>query len=164
MINRNRHPIRYPGYDYSSSGWYFVTICTYKREHLFGEIVRARRDAPQYMESNAAAVVVGDVWRSLPDHHPVILDAFQIMPNHIHFIIQIIQIQGRSRPTPTLGWIIGIFKSECAKQIHKLSNVIVWQRNYYERIIRNEKELNNTRRYIIENPANWDTDTENITA
>lgn len=113
------------------------------------------------------------------------LDTFQIMPNHIHGIIVMPFVgatrgspcehrgspsnmprgtshqQGGSRPAPTLGIIIGLFKSECTKQIrHHCNDPLfqLWQRNYYEHIIRNEQEYNHISRYIISNPANWDHD------
>jgi len=121
----NRQSIRLPGYDYSTPGLYFVTICTQNRENIFGEIVGATRGSPAHIKINIIGKIIENVWQSLPNHHPVILDAFQIMPNHVHFIIGIGNsggsrrvIAGGSRPAPTLGTIIGLFKSECTKQIH----------------------------------------------
>ena len=153
----NRHTIRLRGYDYAQSGYYFVTICTQNREFIFGDIVGATRgspismtrgspvhtvrDAPAYMKLNTMGKIVENIWNTLPDHHPVMLDTFQIMPNHIHFIIQIIDAGGSrpidaggsrsndvgasplnaggSRPAPTtLGTVVGSFKSACSKQIN----------------------------------------------
>jgi len=168
-MNKNRHSIRLKNYDYSKSGLYFVTICTENRECLFGEIVGARRDSPETIECdrpdlmilNQYGKIIENVWKSLPDHHSVELDEFQIMPDHIHFILHIIfnaqqNHMGASRRAPTtLGFIVGIFKTECTKQINKLRNMPsqkIFQRNYYERIIRTENDLNKIREYIKLNP------------
>lgn len=164
-MNKQRHSIRLKNYDYSQSGLYFTTICTQNRLCIFGDIVGARRDAPihpTHMELNEMGKIVANMWESLPKHHPVELDAFQIMPNHVHFIIQIVD-SGGSRPAPTtLGTIIGLFKSECTKQIHIGSPKIdVWQRNYYEHIIRTENDLNKIREYINNNPSMWNRDRNN---
>lgn len=154
----HRHSIRLKKYDYSNQGLYFVTICTQNRKYLFWNfVVGATRGSPFNK-------IVNYTWKSLPDHHPVILDEFVIMPNHIHFIIYIMD-KGGSRPAPTLGTIIGLFKSECTKKIRQLINnsqFIIWQRNYHEHIIRKEFELNRIRQYIRDNPKNWDEDENNL--
>jgi len=169
-----RKPIRLKNYDYSNNGYYFITICTQNRKCLFGNIVGVGRDRPiQKMILNNVGKIVQNTWQSLPNHHSVELDTFQIMPNHIHFVIQIVGATrgspasiktGGSRPAPTLGTIIGLFKSECTKQIRRQSknpNIIVWQRNYHEHIIRNEKSLNKIRKYIKTNPLMWNRDRNN---
>jgi len=162
-----RKSIRLKHHDYSSAGWYYVTICTKNQECAFGHItapvvvVGATRGSPAMMPNQYGAIVE-NVWKSLPDHHPVELDAFQLMPNHVHFIIV---LTGGSRPTPTeLGTIVGLFKSECTKQIRRVSgnpHFIVWQRNYYENIIRTEEDLNKIKKYIRNNPQTWNRDRNN---
>lgn len=157
-----RKSIRLPGYDYSQSGWYFITICSYKHECIFGEIVDGE------MKLNEWGSIIHDIWKSLPNHHPVELDAFQIMPNHVHFILLISSVgRGIARNAPTFGdvtagslsCIIRSFKSECSKQIHFLfPNIHIWQRNYFEHIIRDDGDLNRIREYIIDNPMNWEID------
>jgi REP element-mobilizing transposase RayT len=124
------------------------------------------------MVLNTCGTIVQNVLESLPDHHPVILDENQILPNHVHFVLGISSPRkGVARYAPTLGIItagslpsiVRSFKSECSKLIHvESSNIRVWQRNYYEHIIRNEKELNQIRQYIQDNPMNWEKDEENI--
>lgn len=88
-----RKQIRLKRYDYSEAGYYFVTICTQNREFLFGSIVGVGRDRPDNakpeMILNEMGKIVKSVWQSLPKHHPVELDQFQIMPNHVHMIIVI---------------------------------------------------------------------------
>jgi len=158
----HRRSIRLKDYDYASDGWYFVTICVQDRHELFGKIVGATRGSPSRMISNKYGKIIENIWQTLPDHHPIKLDIFQIMPNHIHFII--VLEEGGSRPAPTLGTIIGLFKSECTKRMRQTIqylNQIVWQRNYYEHIIRNQKSLNRIRNYIRNNPQNWEFDRNN---
>ncbi|KKQ23515.1 MAG: hypothetical protein US38_C0014G0002 [Candidatus Roizmanbacteria bacterium GW2011_GWC1_37_12] len=179
-MNKNRQSIRLKNYDYSKSGLYFVTICTENRECLLGEIVvgvgrdrpsSIKCDRPVSMILNQYGKIIENVWISLPKHHPVELDTFQIMPNHVHFILHIVSgarpmITGASRraPTGTLGFVVGMFKTECTKQINKLQNTPgqkIFQRNYYEHIIRTENDLNKIREYIINNPTMWDRDRNN---
>ena len=177
-MNTNRHSIRLKKYDYSQNGFYFVTICTQNRENMFGKIVGARRDAPTsivgdtptHIELNQYGKIIAEVGKSLPDHHPIELDAFQIMPNHIHCIMHIVShtscntVMGASRRAPTLGWIIGIFKTQCTARINAVRNTPGWrifQRNYYEHIIRNEEEYRKTIEYIQNNPNRWDEDRNN---
>jgi len=140
-----------------------VTICTQERENLFGEVINhvgARHASPAYMKLNVYGTIITSVWRQIPKHYYVDLDIFQIMPDHIHFVIYINNHTGEAclAPTNTLGSIIGSFKSECTKQIRTAMNnpkFIVWQRNYYEHIIRDEDDLNRIRYYIEQNPKNW---------
>ena len=133
-----------------------MTICVKNRELLFNnsEIKSATRDC----------------WLAIPEHYPnVMIDEFIIMPNHIHGIIivgaQLIASnanQGVINHTPTLRQIIRSFKAASTYSIRKNGHeYFAWQRNYYEHIIRNETDLNNIRKYIIDNPINWDKDENN---
>ncbi len=142
-----------------------MTICSYQWQEIFGEIaVGATRGSP-VMALNKYGEIVRNIWHTIPDHHPVALDAFQMMPNHIHFIIQLLgNRSGGSRPAPTLGIVVGLFKSECTKQIRRAmgdANKIIWQRNYYEHIIKTEESLNQTREYIVKNLISWEFDCNN---
>ena len=174
---QNRRSIRLKEYDYSQSGAYFVTVCTNNRECLFGEIVDGE------MVLNDAGRIVQAVWNSIPKHFDrVELDQFVITPNHIHGIITLNsenvgagfphpttfphpnENEGRGNRAPTLGTIVAFFKYQTTKRINELHETPgqkLWQRNYYERVIRNENELNDVRQYIVDNPAKWDTDEEN---
>jgi putative transposase len=164
----HRRSIRLPDYDYSQPGAYFITIVTRGRECLFGEIKEGE------MQLRNAGQIVWDVWNSLPARYPQIgLSTAQVMPNHFHGIINI-------HPTPvpvraihesplqerrhmTLPLVVGYFKMNTAKRINKIlgsEGVPVWQRNYYEHIIRNEAEYNRIHVYIESNPANWVMDDE----
>ncbi|PJB88198.1 transposase [Candidatus Roizmanbacteria bacterium CG_4_9_14_0_8_um_filter_34_12] len=161
---KHRKSIRLKNYDYSQSGLYFVTICTQNRECIFGNIINNNvgvgRDRPISMILNQYGKIIENVWESLPNHHSVELDVFQIMPNHVHFILHIVLGASRRAPT-TLGFIVGMFKTECTKQINKLRNTPgqkIFQRNYYEHIIQNENELIKIRQYIKTNPLFWNQD------
>lgn len=165
-----RRSIRLKEYDYSHDGSYFVTICTQDRKCLFGEIivdlVGATRGSPANMILNHNGHIVDEMFDTLPTHHDVEVIESQIMPNHVHFLICLSggsrpSASGGSRPAPTLGNIVGLFKSECTKQIRRLPNNLnlrVWQRNYYEHIVRDEGDLIRIQEYIQNNPINWEQD------
>jgi putative transposase len=232
-----RRSIRLKGYDYSQAGVYFVTICTQGRACLFGEVIDGE------MRLNDAGRMVVAEWERLPVSFPnVVLDAFVVMPNHIHGIVILTDpaddatdgataigatISGAttggaatggattrvapttagddatpvgaglvpalstmarndatpvgaglvpapsvpvpSTPAPTLGDVIGAFKSRVTVEYIRGVKTFgwtpfdrrLWQRNYYEHIIRNEETLNCIRRYIAENPIRWAFDREN---
>jgi putative transposase len=169
--NHHRRSIRLKGYDYTQSGAYFVTLCTYQREEIFGTVVEGE------MRLNPFGEIVREEWlktaqiRSNVELHE---DEFVIMPNHIHGIIWIVEspsVGATRRVAPTneprtlvsgsLGAILGQFKSITAKRINVLRGmrgVTVWQRNYYEHIVRNEDELKNFWNYIDINPLRWQED------
>ncbi len=153
-ILHNRHPLRLKDYDYSQPGAYFVTICTWHRDLVFGSIF----DGKLILNDNGRAVE--KAWLDLSRHyHNVMVDEFIVMPDHFHgilFLIETLQekVQGLSE-------IIRGFKSRSARQINLIrdaNGVPVWQRGYYDRIIRNSTELDLVRRYIIDNPSQWEID------
>jgi REP element-mobilizing transposase RayT len=160
----NRKSIRLKEYDYSQAGFYFITICAYNREHLFGQI----NDG--IMVLNELGSIVEDWLKNIKIKYPNCeLDYYCIMPNHIHFILKINDtIDSSSRggvapplPKPKLGNIIGFTKYQSTKQINilrKTPGIPIGQRNYYEHIIQNEEELFDIRNYIVDNPLNWDED------
>ena len=169
---RQRRSIRLPDYDYSQPGAYFVTICTFRRALLFEEF-------PQYGE------LVLETWQDLPNHYPcVALDAFVVMPNHVHGIIflegdgpvgagfdPVVDVGAGFKPAPTKGTkrhglpeIVRAFKTFSARRINALKGtpgVPVWQRSYYEHVVRTDEELDRIREYIVNNPLRWEYDREN---
>jgi putative transposase len=168
----HRHSIRLKGYDYSQAGAYFVTIVAWQRECLFGEVVNGE------MQLNELGKIVRDEWeKSAEIRLEVELGAYVVMPNHFHGIVIIkymgatnVGATGRSPlpprgPAPkSLGALLAGFKSSVTKRINVLRNtpgIPVWQRNYYERIIRNELEMEKIWAYIESNPARWEEDDEN---
>ena len=166
-----RKNLRLKGYDYSSPNVYFITICSFDRKNLFGHIFNG------VMRLNENGNIVRNEWlRTTIARDNVKLDKFVIMPNHIHGIVIIngkssrgvLQYAPTNRlrsPSQTIGAIIRGFKSTTTKQINilrKTPKKPIWQRNYYEHIIRNEKDLNEICEYIINNPQKWDLDKENL--
>ena len=164
-----RSSLRLKGYDYSYPGAYFVTICTDQRICYFGNIVDG------IMISFPIIDVVREIWLDIPKiFRCVDLDAFIIMPNHIHGIVIIrkelmnqISSEGKSwismkNSNHTLGKIIRYFKAKSARIIHDSGFPrFDWQRNYFEHVVRSPRELNTIREYIINNPIRWTLDREN---
>ena len=177
----HRRSIRLRGYDYSQPGAYFITICTHDRDCLFGDVIDGVMDLTPYGR------IVSDEWhRTEMVRSNVVLDAFVVMPNHVHGIIWIVEFNddhgdglqrrrgvlqyaptpttgpsGLQSPSQTVGAIVRGFKGAVTKRINHhrgTPGVPVWQRGYYEHIIRNERALNRIRRYIIENPLHWPND------
>lgn len=220
----HRRSIRLRGYDYTRPGVYFITICTHDRRRLFGDIANGR------MRLNDAGVAADTVWRAIPTHFPhVRLDAFVVMPNHVHGVVVIttpgipggrvgathaspLQCHAPSDPThapfeptdasprptdasparptssapvwrrapphshgdpipprataratgPTpcsVGAIVGAYKSAVSRRINQLRDTPgapIWQRDYYERIVRDDDALRRIRAYIEANPRRWD--------
>ena len=202
----HRRSIRLKEYDYGQPGAYFVTICIHRHVCLFGEVVEGQ------MHLNEYGRIVYQQWKSLPRHFPnVLLDAFVVMPNHMHGLIvitsrcenryaggvgdgtgkgeasatratQVLEAKSKmdaavvpdvsdasplqvARPMGThsgsLGAIIQNFKSTATRKINRrrgTPGAPLWQRGYYEHIIRNERALNCIRQYIVENPLRWNFD------
>ncbi len=168
----SRKSIRLKGYDYSQTGAYFVTVCAQNHLFLFGF------NAEEKMLLNDAGKFANKCWLEIPEHFPhVTLDEFIVMPNHIHGIIIIDTMDnvGVQNFEPlhkqnkyqqiipkSIGSIIRGFKIGVTKWFRTNTNIYnVWQRNYYEHIIRNEDGLNRIREYNINNPIQWQYDREN---
>ena len=192
----HRRSIRLPGYEYSRPGAYFITVCTRGRQCILGDVVDGE------MSLNKAGRAVRAAWRDLPNHYPHIeLDAFVVMPNHVHAIIVLVDETAHADvgagfasnateggpETPSyrpgnsayerkpahshdhvrrhgLPEIVRGFKTFVARCINRTRGTPgrpVWQRNYYEHIIRNDREWNAVRLYIRDNPQHWDLDREN---
>ncbi|MFB9863797.1 transposase [Rufibacter immobilis] len=181
-LQHHRRSIRLRGFDYRQAGFYFITLCTQGKEYLFGRIIESK------MVLNAAGKMVEKEWIALPMRFPNIkLHDYIIMPNHFHGIIEIVgatlvvaqnavemaaaneqakdslPAQGQPQGLPLL---ISAFKSiSTLKYTHGVTtqnwppfNQRLWQRNYWERIIRDEKEYHHLADYIQNNPLNWKTD------
>jgi len=160
--------IRLKEYDYTNPNWYYVTICSHNKKFLLGEINKGK------MKLNDFGKVINNFWNEIPDHFPnVELDYYVIMPDHIHGIIIINERNNKTvveaqHAAPlqennkiksgSLGVIVRSFKSASSRQINLNRNekIKIWQPNYYEHIVRNEKELYCIRKYIEENPLKWE--------
>jgi putative transposase len=166
----HRRSNRLRGYDYSIAGAYFVTICIQNRKCLLGNIVKGE------MRLNDFGKIVSDQWVKTADiNNNIELDEWVVMPNHFHGIVIFTHTVGAIHESPlqmtikqrrnmALPKLIGRFKMLTAKNINQLCRTPgspIWQRNYYEHIVRDEIGLNRIRQYINENPARWDEDTEN---
>ena len=179
----HRRSIRLKGYDYSQPGGYYVTIVTQHRSCLFGDVVDGE------MVLNTWGRVVEYHWQRLPHHfNHIRLDVFQIMPNHLHGIIFIMELVGAKhsventlkiqeksienasplRPHGThpgsLGAIMQNYQLITTRKINRIRKTPgkkLWQRNYWEHIIRDEHDLNRIREYIMNNPLQWELDDEN---
>jgi REP element-mobilizing transposase RayT len=160
----HRRSIRLKGYDYSKNGAYFVTLCSRNRESIFGDIGDGE------IRLNECGKIIETTWAWIGKRYPFLeLLDYIIMPNHFHGIVLIDRSRGGSRTAPTagnkpLGRILGAFKTRSTKLVNEFRispGVPIWQRNYYERIIRNEFELDRISDYIVFNPANWIEDENN---
>lgn len=171
-LYKNKYRIestRLPNWDYSGSGSYFVTICTRDRQHFLSDIVGGIVNLSKMGE------IAAEEWQKTPKIRPnVTLDAWVIMPNHIHGIITIqnpvpvetprrdVSSTNKSQLKPnSLGSIIGQFKSVCTKRIWADGfQDFAWQPRFHDRIIRDETALNRVRQYILNNPKNWHKDSQ----
>jgi len=158
MERWRRRSIRLPSHDYRSSGWYFVTLCTHERQPLLARPVGAK------LVLTPAGRFVDSAWTEIPHHfRHVSTDAFVVMPDHIHGILVIhgapdCRIKAGFRVAPgSLGAVVRSFKAAASRRINATHPPLgpVWQRNYYEAIIRDQRGLNNVRRYITNNPRVW---------
>jgi REP element-mobilizing transposase RayT len=168
----HRRSIRLPDYDYSQPGAYFITLVTYQRDCLFGSIVQGE------MQLSSMGKVAEDHWHLIPEHFAQVeLGAYVIMPNHVHGIIIIngysnasaFERTGTTMSCPyiarekfgkpvkgSIPTIIRSYKASVTRSIQQGWNASgIWQRNYYEHIIRDEAEYNRIHKYIESNPANW---------
>jgi putative transposase len=177
--DHHRKSPRLPGYDYSQSGTYFVTICTAQRQHLFGKISNSE------MVYSSIGEIALQCWQAIPQHFPLVeLDLFVVMPNHIHGLVFITQdnisnVGTRyisSTPAKTenksgqrangvkpqsVGAIVGTYKAAVTRQYKTLSRErlpTIWQTRYHDHIVRSERGLNQLREYILNNPACWSND------
>ena len=172
----HRRSTRLPGYDYRQPGAYFVTICTRDRVCVLGRI-----DAGEVWLSKKGVIATA-LWMDIPERFPqVYVDTFVVMPNHVHAIIIIeemcrggvtpplhggqtpplFDVDAVGEPMPPLGQIVAYYKYQTTKRINRAlgtPGTPFWQRNYYDHVIRSERELEAIRRYIAENALKWDLD------
>lgn len=168
----HRHSVRLKDYDYSSPGAYFITVVTHKHMCIMGKVISG------VMKTNTLGLIAQECWQQIPDHFPnTFIEPFMLMPNHIHGIITIYE-DDRSTiyraPTtitterfgkPVIGsipTIIRTYKATVSRRARReLGMDKIWQRNYYEHIIRNQDEMEHISAYILNNPQTWSDDPEN---
>ena len=167
-VNRARS-IRLQGFDYAQAGAYFVTICSTEKKCIFGQV---REGA---MLENDLGRIVRSCWVEIPRHFAnVEADAFVVMPNHFHGIVKLVKeprspgssrVEAFSKPVASsVPTIVRTFKAAVTREARRAcgeSRAAIWQKNYFERVIRNDKEYSDTYGYILENPMRWGLDREN---
>lgn len=156
MKLKDRKSLRLTGYDYSKVGYYFVTICVYGRTCLFGNIVDSK------MILNDPGNMIYSALQTMPNQYSNIkLDEFIVMPDHIHAIIEISHDANKMRKSlPEIIRELKMYTTSCYIRGVRENGYIpfvkcLWQRGYYEHIIRNANSLMKIRQYIIDNPINW---------
>jgi putative transposase len=168
FYDRSRRSIRLKGFDYSTNGAYFLTICVRNRECLLGEIQDGKMLLNDYGE------IVRSIWEGLPNQVlDIDLDEYIIMPNHFHAILVIDKSvdsasiyddldvhEAKDRRKMLLPNVVGRFKMLAAKAINQKREIegSFWQRNYYENVIHSEEDLQRVREYIVNNPMQWEMD------
>jgi REP element-mobilizing transposase RayT len=167
---KDKKQYRYRGYDYSQDGFYFVTVCTRNKKNFFGDIKNGK------MDLSDIGLIADRFWQEIPIHFPFcVLYEYIIMPNHLHGIIQIDNGDDNCRNAPrrvptglhplvknSLSSILNHYKGSVKKYCNKNNfEYFAWQPRFYDRIIRNEKELNNIRQYILDNPLKWNLEKNN---
>lgn len=159
-----RKAVRLANYDYAQNGAYFVTICAAEKYPLFGVVRRGdpcgRPPVSPSVQLTPLGQIAQDLLISLDTLCPVSVPCFIVMPNHIHAIL-VLEQQATARVAPTLGQVVGAYKSRVAHQwlaVCKKRGVVmgkIWQRGYYEHVIRNPDDFDQIAAYIQGNPARW---------
>jgi len=171
----SRRSVRLPGFDYSKIGMYFVTVCASERRCIFGEV----RDDETVLSS--IGQIVSACWIEIPHHFPnVKIEAYVVMPNHIHGILTIhsnwkgagsqeklaAPMESFGKPTPrSIPTIVRSFKAAASRHSRESGYVkgeSIWQRGYYEHVLRNTREYVEVTNYILQNPARWADDEDNL--
>jgi REP element-mobilizing transposase RayT len=154
---RRRNSLRYPSFDYASSSTIFVTLCTWKRQRLFGRV------ASGTMHLNPQGEAIADIWRTMEQRHAgFLLDTFIVMPDHLHALVHVNAIPELDSTT-TIGEMIRSFKATTTARWSKgvrletwpTYDTKLWHRNFNDRIVRVDRAIDPIRDYILANPARW---------
>ncbi len=150
-----RKPTRLKGYDYSTPGAYFITICTKDRKELLSKIVGDDAHIGPKNQLSQYGLVCNKYINNINNKYEnVTVDKYVIMPNHIHLIIFLRGTMKASSPTKNIETIIRSFKTMVTKEI----GYSIWQRSYHDHIIRGEKDYHKIWEYIDTNPLKWELD------
>ena len=153
-----RKPTRLENYDYSSYGAYFVTLCTSNREKILSSICRGDPCGRPILKLTTLGEIANKAFDYVENLYDIKFDFRVIMPDHIHFIV-FLDSKATARVAPTIGRIVGAYKFYISNRYRKLGfgnrTNSIWQRNYFEHVIRGEKDLYETRRYIENNPLSY---------
>ena len=155
-----RKRVRLQQFDYSGAGAYFVTVCTQGRRCILSDITVGEGLAPPVCRLTAAGRVVENEILSITERYPNIgIAKYVIMPNHVHMIVQIRSEAGGASPSPTLADVVRVIKSLSTR---KSGLKTLWQRSFYEHVIRNDHDYEETWNYIESNPVKWAEDRYNL--
>ena len=143
-------------YDYGTPNAYFITICTDKRKKLFWKDAGANIDCPQSVPLTKLGILARQSITEIPKHYPMIsVDHFVIMPNHVHLLLQInTDVNGRSMIAPTISTVVRLMKGTVSKQ----AGFSVWQKGFYDHVIRNDNDYRDIWNYTEGNPSKWTED------
>ncbi|WP_130870328.1 transposase [Intestinimonas massiliensis (ex Afouda et al. 2020)] len=153
MAGTDRRPLRLKGYDYAAAGYYFVTVCT-KNRALY--LRRGAHCAPEPLPPLTAAGIAAErALLAIPAHYPgVAVDKYVVMPNHVHMILTLPAHNGRALRAPTVSRIVRGWKEAVTKAL----GTPVWQKSFYDHIIRDENDYLRIWTYLETNPAKWAED------
>ncbi|MBQ8769354.1 MAG: transposase [Oscillospiraceae bacterium] len=158
MERPERKPNRLQDYDYSQNGAYFVTICTQERRRILSYIVGDGFPVPK-----PTGIIAEKYVLQIPKKYPsVSIDRYIIMPDHIHILLRL--DGGTGDPSPTIGTVIGWYKYQVTKEYHLKINTAeekLFQRSYYDHIIRNQRDYDEIWEYIENNPLKWALENKN---
>ena len=155
---------RLHGYDYSEARCYFITICTYNRMESLSRICRGDPRGRPQVQLTALGQIADAAFLSVQNLYGVSFDKSVMMPNHVHFILNMAVERATARVAPTVGQVVGAYKSIIAREWIALCSREglrankIWQRNYYDHIIRKEQDYREIWNYIDTNPLKWDQD------
>jgi REP element-mobilizing transposase RayT len=157
--NKNKYPVRkrtrLKEYDYSNNAYYFITICVNDKIEVFGKV-----ENNSVILNDYGLIIEKNLLYLMERFKSVEIDFYVIMPNHFHCIIILENESDKNKKS--ISNIVGAFKSITTIELHKMGlNNFKWQRSFYDRIIRDEKELFNIRQYIEQNPLRWELEKEN---
>ena len=156
MTLPKRKQNRLAAYDYSTPNAYFITICTKGRKNLFWTNFLENVNDPENVPLAGLGIIARQAIEKISEFYPAIsVDRFVIMPNHIHLLLQIhADDSGRSVIAPTISTVVRLMKSE----VSKWAGFSVWQKGFYDHVIRNEEDYRNVWNYIEGNPGKWTED------
>ena len=158
---------RLENWDYSSTGAYFITICTFQRETILGRVVGAIHESPASgIELTRIGKIVRDTVETLPQKFPEIrLEKYVVMPNHVHLLLLIDRDPRAHRDAPLqsgrslISQTIGFFKMNASKKAHAIEpGLKLWQRSFHDHIVRNNEDFRRIWEYIDTNPIKWHED------
>ena len=165
MVHHNRKNTRLADYDYSREGGYFITICTQDRKCTLSRIVNKSESESASIEYTQLGMIADQELHQVVQQYGITLDCYVVMPNHIHLIVL---LDKTDEKRISLGRFVGAYKSIVANEWLRICRELgvvagkIWQRNYYEHIIRNEQDYQEKRRYIESNPDKWLMDEEYV--